>query len=334
MLLSVVIPSNNKTTLLKEAVYSILAEPPFDGSCELCISDNSISNTTEKFIVLNYSSNKKVVYRRSIDAPSLDENINMVASMANGEYIWFFGDDDLIVPGFLSELIYYLQANSPELLVINSSSFRNGEVIEKVRVPESIIRVYSSSDDNIFLEDLGGYLTYIGGIIIKKKLWHTYFRHEMVGTYFAHLDTVYRAKIGRSAHYLPQPGIKMRLNTQTWTSRHFEIWNAFFPTVVWGMVGYSDEAKQAVIPRHPMKSIRRILASRAYGHFNINIWRNILSRSSEFNHLFKLTSLFIALLPREFFRLLYIFFILVRRRNQNHSFSPELALALLERAVK
>ena len=329
-MLSIIIPSNNKTALLKEAVYSILSESAFDGNCELCISDNSISDSTEQFIALNYASNERVVYRRSIDAPSLDENVNMVASMANGKYIWFFGDDDVIVPGFLSELINYLQKNSPDLLVVNSSSFRNTETIEESRVPESKGRVYGPLEDNLFLEDLGGYLTYIGGIIIKKHLWSKYFRDEMVGTYFAHLDTVYRAKIGRSAHYFPQPGIKMRLHTQTWTSRHFEIWNDFFPAVIWGMEGYSDQAKQVVIPRHPMKSLRRILASRAYGHFNLEVWRTVLNRSKENNHIFRFTTLFIALFPRQFFRRLYIIFIFIRRRRQDHSFSPELALAQLE----
>jgi abequosyltransferase len=333
-LLSIVIPSNNRTELLDEAIHSILSEPAFEGRCELCISDNSAGQSNEQLVSLKYAGTQGLVYCRSLDAPSLDENVNRVVRLANGKYIWLFGDDDLIVPGFLYELINYLHTKSPDLLVVNSRSFRNNEVIEKSRVIGNNLSVYSPLEDNKFLEDFGGYLTYIGGIIIKKHLWCEYFRTEMIGTYFAHIDTVCRAKRGRSAHYFPQPGISMRIHTQTWTGRHFEIWNEFFPTVIWGLEGYSDHAKQTVIPRYPMKSNKRILASRAYGRFNLAVWRTVLFRSTATNHLVRWTSLFIALLPREFFRLLYILFIRIRRRGQDRTFSPELALVQLERKVK
>jgi abequosyltransferase len=334
VLLSIAIPSNNRTELLDEAIQSILAEPGFDGRCEICISDNSSGDATEQLVASKYAGTGKVVYRRSLDAPSLDENVNEVASLASGEYVWFFGDDDLIVPGFLPGLLDYLQTNSPAILVVNSRSFQNSEIVEDSRVPEANIRVYSPSEDDPFLADLGGYLTYVGCVVIRKDLWTEYFRPEMVGTYFAHIDTIYRAKLGRSAHYLPQPGISMRLHTQTWTGRHFEIWNVLFPAVIWGLDGYSDQAKQSVIPRHPLKSLRRIVASRAYGRFNLEIWRTVLMPSKVTNGFVRWGGLLIALLPREFFRLLYILFIRFGRRKHDRGFSPELALAQLGRSVK
>ena len=334
VLLSIVIPSNNRTELLDEAVKSILIEPGFDGRCEICISDNSSGDATEQLVALKYAGTEKVVYRRSLDAPSLDQNVNQVVSVASGEYVWFFGDDDLIVPGFLSELLDYLQTNTPAILVLNSRSFQNCEIVEDSRVPESVVRIYSPLENDSFLTDFGGYLTYVACIVIRRALWIEYFHPEMVGTYLAHIDTVFRAKIGRSAHYLPQPGISMRLHTQTWTGRHFEIWNVLFPAVIWGLEGYSDQAKQSVIPRRPMESLKRILASRAYGRFNLVIWRTVLMPSNLTNGFVRWGALLIALLPREWFRLLYIFFIRFGRRKHIREFSPELALAQLRRAVK
>ena len=334
VLLSIVIPSNNRTELLDEAIQSILAEPGFDGRCEICISDNSIGDATEQLLALKYAGKGEVVYRRSLDSPSLDENVNQVVSVASGEYVWFFGDDDLIVPGFLSGLLDYLQKSSSAIVVLNSRSFQNSEIVEDSRVPEANIRTYGASENDAFLTDFAGYLTYVACIVIRKELWTEYFRVEMVGTYFAHIDTVYRAKLGRSAHYLPQPGISMRLHTQTWTGRHFEIWNVLFPAVIWGLDGYSDRAKQSVTTRHPMKSLKRILASRAYGRFNLEIWRTFLMQSKVINGFVRWGGLLIALLPRECFRLLYIFYIRFGRRKHSREFSPELALAQLGRVVK
>ena len=334
VLLSIAIPSNNRTELLDEALRSILSEPGFEGPCEICISDNSQGNGTESLVTSKYAGSGRIVYRRSLDSPSLDENVNKVVSIANGEYVWIFGDDDLIVPGFLAVLLDYLQERRPDILILNSRSFQGAEIVEESRVPLANPRIYGPLDDNAFLADFGGYLTYVGCIVINKSLWVQYFRPKMIGTYFAHIDALCGAKRGRSAHYLPQPGISMRLHTQTWTARHFEIWNILFPAVIWGLDGYSDPAKRSVIPRHPLTSIKRILASRAYARFNLEICRTVLWRSEVVGLVVRLAGLLIAVLPREWFRLLYILFIRVGRRKHSRGFSPELALAQLGRRVK
>jgi abequosyltransferase len=333
-LLSIVIPSNNRTELLDEAVQSILAERGPGPLCEICISDNSSGDATEKLIATKYLPSGDVTYRRSIDAPSLDENVNKVATIANGEYVWFFGDDDLLVKGFLARLLDYLKEVRPDILIVNSLSFQGAGIVESSRVPFTDVRIYGPLDNNEFLSDFGGYLTYVAGIVIKKNLWGECFRDEKVGTFFAHIDAICRAKLGRSVHYLPEPGIGLRLHTQTWTARHFEIWNVHYPAVIWGLNGYSDEAKQSVIPRHPMNSFKRILASRAYGRFNLEICRSVLIRSNSSNPLVKMFGLVVAVLPREPFRLLYVLFIRVVRRRHHRGFSPELALVQLGRIVK
>ena len=186
-------------------------------------------------------------------------------------------------------------------------------------------------NEDLFLTDFGGYLTYLGGIGIRKVLWQQFFRRKKVGTYFAHFDTLFRAKLGRAAHYLPRPAIEMRLHFQTWVARHFEIWNIYYPKVVWELEVYSDEAKSRVIPRYPLKSLGRILASRAYGKFSISIYIKILLPAPNSNLFVKLVGLLIVLVPREIFRLLYIFYIKLIKREHTTSFSPRLALAQLER---
>jgi glycosyltransferase involved in cell wall biosynthesis len=330
-ILSIAIPSNNRTDLLDEALRSILAEPGFDQRSEICISDNSGGNSTQQLIAAQYAGTPRIVYRRSLDAPSLDENVNQVVAMANGEYAWVFGDDDLIVPGFLAELVDHLERAAPDILLVNSSSFQGSGVVEASRVPRTDIGIYGPADNDEFLADFGGYLTYVPCLVIRHSLWIAHFRRSKVGTFFAHIDAVYRAKRGHSAHFLPQPGIAMRLHFQTWSARHFEIWNIHFPAVIWGLDGYSEKAKAAVIPRFPLKSLRRILGSRAYGRFNLKIWRAVLQRSPDATPLVKMFGLMIALLPRELFRLLYIGFIRAKRRRHRRGFSPELALAQLGR---
>ena len=243
-LISIVIPSNNRTDLLEQAIRSIISETGWDSNCELCISDNSEGDETSTFINSNYDSNPQIVYRRSLDAPSLDENVNMAISMARGEYVWVFGDDDLIEINFLADLTRYLKSSAPDIVILNSSSFQEqGQVEASRRSSESLV-VYDCENNDSFLADQGAYLSYVGCIVIKKKLWKKFFRPEKIGTFFAHIDVVCRAKIGHTAHFLPQKAIKMRLHMQTWTAKHFEIWTIYFPKIIWELDNYSSQAKK------------------------------------------------------------------------------------------
>ncbi len=330
-LISIVIPSNNRTELLDEAMSSIITDPSWNSDCELCISDNSKGYDTSNLIHKKYSGNSQIIYRRSLDAPSLDENVNMAISMARGEYVWIFGDDDLIVQNFLTELISYLKISSPDIVILNSCSFQEHIQVEVSRLSLDTLRIYGPNENDLFLADHGGYLTYVGCIVIRKRLWIKYFCPKKVGTFFAHLDAVCRAKIGHTAHYLPRPAIKMRLRMQTWTADHFEIWNIYFPEVIWNLNNYSTRAKKSVIQRYPLKSVKRILATRAYGRFDLNVFKTILLPAKNSFWMVKIVGFFVAIIPSDFFRWLYIAYIFVFRRKHTSVFSPKLALANLQK---
>lgn len=330
-LISIVIPSNNRTELLEEAIQSIINDPSWSSECELCISDNSKGVETKKLILTKYIENSQIVYRRSLDAPSLDANVNMAVSMARAKYAWIFGDDDLLVENFLEELISHLKTNSPDIVILNSSSFQENGQVESSRQTLETTKVYNLGDNDLFLADHGGYITYVPSIVIRKDLWKKFFRPEKIGTFFAHIDTVFRAKIGNTAHYLPRPAIKMRLHMQTWTAKHFEIWNIYFPEIIWSLENYSSQAKKCVIQRYPLRSLRRVLASRAYGRFNFEIYRKFLLPCKNSSLIVKILGFLITIIPREFFRILYLFYILIFKNKHEASFSPKLALSQLKR---
>ena len=330
-LISIVIPSNNRTELLDEAIESIITDPSWNSDCELCISDNSKGDGTEKLIRTKYSDRSQIFYRRSLDAPSLDANVNMAISMARGEYVWIFGDDDLIVENFLAELITYLKSSSPDIVILNSCSFQEQGQVEGTRRASDSLIIYEADDNDLFLTDQGAYLTYVPCIVIRKKLWNKFFRLEKIGTFFAHIDTVCRAKIGHTAHALPSPAIKMRLHMQTWSAKHFEIWNIYFPKIIWELDNYSSQAKENVIQRYPLKSVRRVLASRAYGRFNFKIFKSILLPAKNSSPIVKVSGFLISIIPRELFRQLYIYYIFIFRNKHTVTFSPKLALSQLQR---
>ena len=329
-LVSIVIPSNNKTELLDEAISSIIGDESWSCKFELCISDNSSSDSTYHLMQEKWSHRSDIIYRRSLDAPSLDENVNMAVNMCSGEYAWIFGDDDVLYPGFLGYLLEYLAESTPEIVIINSTSFdQNGE-IEPSRHSIKNSKIYGPEDSDNFLIDMGAYITYVPSIIIKKKLWIDFFQVKKYGTFFAHIDAVCRAKIGHTAHFLVKPGIKMRLHSQTWTAKHFEIWNIFFQTLygIWTIIQNKPKAQSHW---NTLGSISRLISSRAYGKFNFRVFSQILLKSSDYSLTIKLIGFIVSILPENLFRVLYIFFIRFFKNKHEKNFSPELALAQLRK---
>jgi abequosyltransferase len=330
MLLTITIPSHNATHYLEAAIRSIMAEPEFGRDVELSISDNSPSQATTELYLNQYQGNPAIQHHRSLESNSLDANVNRSVELATGTYVWIFGDDDLIVPGVLACLLPFLEEKQPDLVVLNSQSFQGDDTIEASRVPAGLRAVYLPEHSDAFLQDLGGYLTYVGGILVRRELWLQHYNRSTIGSFFAHIDAVCSIKRGRSAHYFAHPAIRMRMHSQTWTSKAFLIWYCLYPQLIWSLPGYGAAAKQAVIPRLPIHSPRRMLAARAYGRLDLPVWRQVIRPSRDVAPAFKAFTLLLCLLPRGLFIKLYRLVILRLRSRHSRGFSPTLALSQLQ----
>ena len=108
VLLTISIPAHNKSFLLDEAISSIIKEKEFANDINLTISDNSLNSDIKKLYLSKYSKNKAIKLFDSKEFKCLDSNVNRSVEIASGKYVWIFGDDDIIVPGILSELIPFL----------------------------------------------------------------------------------------------------------------------------------------------------------------------------------------------------------------------------------
>ncbi len=326
MFLSIAIPSNNKKKYLFEAIKSILEDNYKSNNYEICISDNSNDN---KFSEINAFFKNKIINYNTSNFLKMDENINNVVNLSVGEYVWLFGDDDILIDGALHAIIEYLKKNKPDVLILNSSSFIENKIIEEYRFKKKNNYVYDCNQDNLFLAEMGNYITYIGSIVIKKNVWKKYFNKNSIGSYFSHLKLVCEYKINNRIHYLSVPCIKMRVKSQTWTSDYFKIWNFNFSNIIWSLDNYSDESKSSVIIKQPYKSIFRLLSSRAYGHFNYKIFKDLYFKANDINYSKKILICIISIFNVKILKYIYSIYIILFRNKIEYNFSPKLALELL-----
>ena len=123
----------------------------------------------------------------------------------------------------------------------------------------------------------------------------------------------------------------MRLGSQTWLDKSFEIWYLLYPDVIWGLENYSKNAKDKGIVRFPMNSIKAMLAARAYGRINYKIYKKYFLLSKKVLFIKKILVLIISLIPKKLLANVYIIYISLFRKKHNSNFSPKLAKAQLNK---
>jgi len=328
-ILSVVIPSKNKLIYLSETIQSLIKEPSFD-QIELCISDNSGSNETKIYCKELANSFVNFKYLPADTSSNLDENINNAVLMANGKYVWLMGDDDICEINALEKIINKLNDISPAFMIVNSSSFEESNIIEVSRAL-NIDKFYSIDDNDQFLVELGSYVTFLSAIVVKKNLWVKFFDSNKIGSYFAHLNNILSIKIYNECFYLSDVCVKMRVHSQTWTAKHFEIWKINLPKIIWESKGYSKEAKRKVIKEFPLNSFEVTLSSRAYGRYNYSIFKNIIMKNNKVFLYYKIFHLIIAILPRRILSYFFLNMIKFGIKKYKNNFSPDLAISLLKK---
>ena len=115
-LLSIAIPTYNRAGFLENLFHNIMPQAKaLEGMIEICISNNASSDNTSAMVMsfkdkypdlIKYNENEKNL--------GYDRNILKAIELAVGEFIWTFGDDDLVREGGLNEVIKLIKKSSIE----------------------------------------------------------------------------------------------------------------------------------------------------------------------------------------------------------------------------
>lgn len=102
--LSICIPTYNRASHLANCLNSIiLCNSQSEFNFEICVSDNGSYDETEA-VVHHAQSSINIKYHRNQTNLGIPRNFLQVVSMADGEFIWLIGDDDLLMPDAIRTL--------------------------------------------------------------------------------------------------------------------------------------------------------------------------------------------------------------------------------------
>jgi glycosyltransferase involved in cell wall biosynthesis len=119
--LSICIPTFNRCSHLSNCLNSIILNTNYNKKdVQICVSDNCSTDETEA-VVLHAQKKINIIYRKHEKNLGMSRNFLNVVDMANGEYVWIIGDDDLLMPSALKESLKIIdQNNDIDFFYINS----------------------------------------------------------------------------------------------------------------------------------------------------------------------------------------------------------------------
>lgn len=108
-LLSICIPTRNRADLLALLLENITREcGAHMEHLEIVVSNNASSDATEAVVS---NSELPIVYGRQTATVGFARNLlHTAATLANGEYVWVIGDDDMILPGGIARVLASIAA--------------------------------------------------------------------------------------------------------------------------------------------------------------------------------------------------------------------------------
>jgi glycosyltransferase involved in cell wall biosynthesis len=158
MLLSICIPTYNRPQYLDNCLNSILtAKKNNNIKFEVCVSDNGSKEKINHFIKF-YKKKINIKFNRFKKNRGFAINMLKTISMAEGEYVWVIGNDDLLLPNTFEKLDYLLNKNSHiDFFYINSYHL-SSNFLEKFSKPfntknlPSVMKRFSLKKKNEFLD--------------------------------------------------------------------------------------------------------------------------------------------------------------------------------------
>jgi len=268
--LSICIATLNRAEFIGETLESIVSQ--VTPEVEVVVVDGASTDNTGEVVKGIAARCRGLRYVRLDQKGGVDQDYCKAVELAVGEYCWLFTDDDLLKPGAIAAVL--AAAHGDYSLIVVNAEVRTADLavcLQARRVHLAGDRVYppSAPQRHYLLADAGDYLSFIGGVVMKRTVWSQRERARYFGTVFIHVGVIFQSPLPGEALVLAQPWIIIRYGNAQWVARSFEIWMFKWPNLVWSFPDYPDWAKKRVVAREPWRSLPHLLLYRATGRYTL-----------------------------------------------------------------
>jgi glycosyltransferase involved in cell wall biosynthesis len=179
--ISICIPTYNRARFLDECLESIVRQfqnPEVMAAVNIFILDNQSSDNTAEVAEKFTNNFCNIQYIRDDQPRKLVPGIIKVASLADGDYIWVFSDDDLQSENALQTILNFIKNKNTDLIICNLLGFRGEsprEYKNLLQLDQDFIatnrRELFSLLSTKFYTSIDYYLTLCSNWLIKRSLF-------------------------------------------------------------------------------------------------------------------------------------------------------------------
>jgi len=156
MKLTIAIPTYNRLQYLQELLPELLDQCNPYPEIEILVSDNGTTDGTFPYL-LSLAEMPQLQYRANETNLGADTNFIQCVESAKGEYVWLFGDDDILLPHGIENVLKIIRTYSPAHIIIgipeHKGMYTNYRAVIKDKDPSFLID-HTLITCNIFRKDI------------------------------------------------------------------------------------------------------------------------------------------------------------------------------------
>jgi glycosyltransferase involved in cell wall biosynthesis len=249
MRLSIVIPTLDRCEFLKGTLEDILRERDWlpkhlAAAVDIVVSDNASVDATHA--VVQQFIGRGVTYVRHEVREDIGPSICRTIGLAKGDFVWVFGDDDLLHPGALRQVVELLQRNREVAMIYLNRLVLDVQLREVVCVAhsrwEGVEQFLSISD---FIRDFSHWPGFISAMVFSRSAFEAgaaFNRREFEGWEF--LAQIYVGAKNRQVCVYYVPLLSQRMGVNRWKAKWPRYWLVSMPQMLHALevAGVTEDA--------------------------------------------------------------------------------------------
>jgi abequosyltransferase len=273
--LSICLATYMRARFIGETLDSLVAQ--MEPSVEILVVDGASLDDTAAVMAQYVERWPFIRYHRECVNSGIDRDYDKAVSYASGDYCWLMTDDDLLAPGAVRTLLDAL-VGEPDLVILNSevSNADYSSMLTARFIRAHKDTCYRPEDRDALFATTAGALSFIGCVVIRRKLWLTRFREPYFGTLFVHVGVIFQQPAIENVLVIAKPMVAIRYGNAMWTARGFEIWMFKWPALIWSFDHIADRSRMTVSVPEPWRQFRKLLLYRAIGGFGMDEYRRFI----------------------------------------------------------
>lgn len=246
-LISIVIPLYNGFEFIEETLIALSVQivNKYEELVDIFIcDDNSQDSCCE---IVDYYSKKYEFIKLKISDVNLgmDGNFIRTASYASGDYLWFCGQDDVILKGAISKVLHILENNADiDFIYMNYS--QNSHNMDSI-ITERMLDINDdvkcgTYKDFLKITGIDKLPTFLPSFIIRRTKWQLIDPKPFIGTQYVQIGVFLSLIKELSLYIVAEPLIKGRVPYDGWQfnlRRHADIMGGFLEVICYIQNKYS-----------------------------------------------------------------------------------------------